>query len=207
MSFRDRFQGRHLMIDGETFSTGSNCVFVQLAAAEFWPTEPSRVGRVWATHINFADSLRVGREIDADTILWWMDDNGAGMEARQALVTALKSKDRPPLSWREALEELAQFANEPTGRGLGHRPETVKGCWSHGAAFDIARVETAYKDLRLEAPWDFRDQCDTRTLFRLAGSSLGKLATPSGVKHDAGADVQQQVEAVHAAFDLIDGGN
>jgi hypothetical protein len=206
-TFRDRFAGRHLMIDGETFGTGGNCVFVQLAAAEFWPTEPERQGRVWATHIDLANSLRGGRHIDADTLLWWMDDaNGAGMEARAALVAGLKSRDRPPLTWREALEELAQFAQAPAGRGLGHRPEGVNGVWSHGAAFDIARVETAYRDLRMEEPWDFRDQCDTRSLFRLAGSTLRKLAPETGVKHDAGADVQQQVAAVHQAFHIIEGG-
>lgn len=201
--FADEFKGRHLMIDGETFSTGSDCVFVQLAVGEFWPAE-RRTGRVWGAYIDLGSSLRARRQIDPDTILWWMDDNGAGMEARQALVAGLRSKMNPPVGWREALEEVQAFAVSAVGRGLGHRPEAPAGVWSHGAAFDIARLETAFKDQRMDVPWDFRNQCDTRMLFRMAGSKLSELAPPERTKHDAAADVQQQIAAVHAAFDVID---
>lgn len=200
--FRDALPGRHLMIDGETFSTGGQCVFVQLAATEFWPTDRTRPGRTWSAYININSSLRNGRVVDGDTLLWWLDDEkGAGPEARRALVRGMQSS----IIWRAALTELIDFAVGPVGRGLGHRPEGVAGVWSHGAAFDVARIETAMADEGLDCPWDFRDQRDTRTLFQLAGSSLGKLGGETTLKHDAAADTVHQVRAVHAALSIMDG--
>lgn len=203
MSPRTNLSGRHLMIDGETLGTGSDCTFLQLAAVEFWPSEPARVAeRCFNAYITMDSSFRARRTVDPGALLWWLSDGdrGAGPEARAQLVEGMQYA----ISWREALEGLHAFAKAPSGRGLGHRPEGVAGAWSHGAAFDVSRLETAYTDLRLEAPWDFRDQRDTRTLFQMVGSSLGKLSTSPGVKHDALADCRQQVEAVHVALALLE---
>jgi len=206
--FRDALAGRHVMVDGETLSLGGSCAFTQLAALEFWPDDPGRECRIWSRYIDLSDSMRLGRQLDAQTILWWMDDGGAGMEARQALVRGLTSRDNPPMSWREALEELAAFLTGPVGRGMGAKPAQLVGVWSHGAAFDMSRLETAYRDLRLRAPFSHRDVLDTRTLFRLAGRELSQLcphAENGLVLHDARADVEAQATAVQAALTIIDG--
>jgi len=206
--FRDALTGRHVMVDGETLSLGGSCVFTQLAALEFWPDDPGRECRIWSRYIDLSDSMRLGRQLDAHTILWWMDDRGAGPEARQALVRGLRDDRNPPLSWREALEELASFLIGPVGRGLGAKPAGLAGVWSHGAAFDVSRLETAYRDLRIGVPFSHREVLDTRTLFRLAGRELSELcphAENGLVLHDARADVEAQATAVQAALMIIDG--
>lgn len=209
--FRDTLAGRHVMVDGETLSLGGSCAFTQLAAIEFWPDQPDRECRLWSTYIDLADSMRLGRQLDASTILWWMDDlQGAGPEARQALVNGLRdhSGKSPPVDWRTALEQLAHFISGPVGRGLGSKPEPLAGVWSHGAGFDMSRLETAYRDLRMKAPFSHRDVLDTRTVFRLAGKRMEDLIRHEEaglLLHDAAGDVAAQTYAIHQALKIIYG--
>lgn len=203
--FAHKLQGRHIMIDGETAATGGNCAFVQLSAVEWWPAEPERrAERHFDAYIDLRSSFRAGRTLDPDTFLWWMDDEeGAGREARQELVHGLRYRAIP---WREALEGLEGLLRAPIGRGLGAKPEGLAGVWSHGAAFDVSRLETAYADQRMKCPWDFGIQQDTRTLFKLVGKRLADLAPPRhGTKHNSLPDCHQQIEACHAALAIING--
>lgn len=194
--------GRHVMLDGETFSTGKSGVFFQIGGCEFFPEE-DRLGRTFNRYIDLGSSLAVGRTMDPDTILYWMGMEG---DARLRMLAGLK--DAPSLV--QVLGELADFCQISNGRqGLGQKREGADGVWSHGGAFDVAMLEDTYAAFGMEAPWHHRDPLDTRTIFRLAGFSLGRFieqemtwpetAAPH-VEHDGESDAIAQALGVMEAL-------
>lgn len=167
----------HLMIDLETMGLRVNAPVLQLGWA--WYTLPgNRVIRSVGLHI-FPGT----RRIDWETVKWWLKRDEA---ARNGLVDA----QRVPIT--TALAALTDEINSV---------EPLDGIWSHGASFDIAILEEAYREFEMPIPWGHRTPRDTRTMLWLAGLSSDSIK--SEIKHSAVHDAVAQALAMQQAFDII----
>jgi len=177
----------HVMIDLETMALTVDAAVVQIGAVVFDP-ESGQLGSELSLHVQ----LDQGRRIDADTVLWWMRQEGA----RTALLAG--QAEAKPLP--QALLGFDFWLQTRT-------PLTV---WSHGATFDLPILEHCYRGQQLRVPWGYRAARDTRTVFDLAGVSadgaVDALVGPlveGELKHDALVDARRQARAVCEAVRRI----
>lgn len=177
----------NVMIDLETLGTSASAAIVQLGAVKFDPTDTVSVSvDTFERTISIDSNLRAGRTVDGSTIEWWLRQSG---EARRSIVSG-------PVSLFMALYDFADWL------GL---PAEIEGLWSHGAAFDVAILEDAYRGSTRAAPWDHRVVRDTRTMFWLAESLCGWERPTRETAHTALADAIAQAEDVRSAQAALSG--
>lgn len=193
---------QHCMIDLETLGTSSTAAIVQLGAVKFDPTgaEPLDHGATFERTVTIESNLRLGRTVDGPTIAWWL---GQSAEARRAI-----TEDAVNLG--KALNEFRSWLLD------GAQTEIV--IWSHGAAFDVPILESAWRACRRAPvpladgflseipeppPWDYRAARDTRTLFWIAETLAGWQKPVRETAHTALADAIAQAEDVRSAYAAI----
>lgn len=130
-----------IMIDLETLGTRPGDAIISLAAVKF---DREFVGdQLFGT----IDLDQPKMRIFGSTIKWWMRQSD---EARMAAFP-----EQPTWgSLETALTALDEFYDGTQ-------------VWSHGAAFDIVMLETAYYRLGKRPPWGHRKIRDTRTVYEL----------------------------------------
>jgi hypothetical protein len=80
--------------------------------------------------------------------------------------------------------------------------------WSHGAGFDLPILHDVFRRLGEHAPWHYRNERDTRTLFmmfqkRNPESFMHLMRLSVGVAHHALDDAETQVNQVKVAFSSL----
>ena len=118
---------RDVMLDLETMGNGPRAAIVAIGAVEFDP-ETGTVGERFYQAVDLATAVSMGGEMDASTVLWWMQQ---GDEARAAF-----AKGGAHLS--KALMDFSTWLHE---RGA---PDDVR-VWGNGAAFDNVILASAYR--------------------------------------------------------------
>ena len=171
----------HHMLDLETLGTAPNSAILQIGLARFDPAG-SGIDDTFERTISLDSCLQAGLKIDGDTFAWWLTQSEA---ARRAVIY-----NPQPLT--RALIDLTAW--------LGYinfqQPENV--IWSHGAAFDVPILASAYRACGYKEPWDHRLVRDTRTLFWLA-EQRGWEKPKRETAHTALADAVAQAEDVQSA--------
>ena len=154
---------KHIMIDLETLGRSQEAAFVTIGAVYFDP-ETGEIGDTFYKRVDLSTSIRAGRKLDGDTIVWWFQQEEA---ARKELFGP------DALPYDEALDALETFV--------------VRGAmvWSNGATFDIAILENAYQQAHRRTPWKFRNVWDVRTIGRICKGHVPKPAFEQGTKHNA----------------------
>jgi exodeoxyribonuclease VIII len=142
------------MLDLETLSTGTNAVIWSIGACKF-SVEPERYDHpildTFHVTVDPADCQRMGLEIDARTVLWWMDSD------RDAPRRELLDRE---YGWVDLAGALDAFRN---WFGFGSLP-----VWGNGVGFDNVILKNAFERCNMETPWAFyHDRC-YRTLKSLA---------------------------------------
>lgn len=199
--------GRHIMVDLETLGTSVNTIALQVGACE-WNPQTGEITRWFSQYVSIASAMAVGRTLDPDTILYWMDMED---DARKRMIEGLRDKALP-LS--EVLYMLADFMQTSNGRmGLGRKMEMPEGVWSHGLTFDVPIIQESMAACGIKQAFDFRDCLDTRTIFKLSGKRLSQYddvvnsrwpdTAPPRVKHDALSDAIAQALAISEALKAI----
>lgn len=141
-----------LMVDIETFSTGSKAVMHELGAVIFDPYgealgESPDATTTFHALIDPQSCLDLGMEVDWDTLRFWFAQD-AVHHAR------LRLKGRKHVG--TVLADFSAWIDE-------RKPEYI---WGHGATFDPVILNEYYKKLRKRNPFqDFRRIRDTRTLY------------------------------------------
>ena len=158
---------RDIMIDLETLGTGSDAHILSIGACTM------------DHELTFHEVVGPQkRKIDVDTVRWWMDQS---KDAQFVIKQAAMSR----MSLTSALAGLDDFI-----RTAGERV-----CiWSHGAGFDIAILENAYRQAGMITPWMFWNVRDTRTLIDVAKWKAGEKLEPTrkGTHHNALDDAKHQ---------------
>lgn len=168
---------KHVMVDLETMGTVPGCPIMSIGAVAFDPVKGT-LGSQFYDVVDLQSCMNAGLRLDASTILWWMKQSD---EARAALT------DREGAALPIALSRFAEWFSKSGGQFF----------WSHGASFDEPILQVAARVAKVTMPWKFWDVRDTRTLFDLAGVTVGR---GKGTHHNALDDAQAQALTAIEAY-------
>lgn len=169
---------KHIMLDLETMGNGNRAAIVAIGACEFDPhntplvygQEPS-IARTFYEKINLQSSIDAGMQIDASTVLWWMQQSD---EARKSTFGGVV------ISLHDACVALAGFVNQVSAH-------TMKDAamWGNGATFDNVIIRSAFKAVGIDPPWSFRNDKCYRTVINLLPENRQPPFERSGTAHNA----------------------
>lgn len=130
----------HVMLDLETWGTGNKAVIVSIGACKF---DGNDILDAFHVGVDPKSCQTLGLEIDADTILWWMDP-----QQRNALDEWLKL-------------ERVDLASALVGFDLWCKQEPgIVAIWGNGSTFDNVILRSGFQAAGLEYPVRFgADQC------------------------------------------------
>lgn len=163
-------EDRHVMVDIETWGTGSYAAIISIGAVKF--AEDKWEDRRFHVAINPTSSMRAGLRPDADTIQWWMSP-----DCREALDKWLLA---PKVDLAEALQAFSQWFG----------PESLP-TWGNGATFDNVILRNAFQLIGEPCPWAYKHDRCFRTLKNLFGSVVPEPKR-EGTTHDALDDAMHQ---------------
>jgi hypothetical protein len=132
------------MVDLETLSLETNACIVSIGATKF--TLKDGIMDTFGINIDPFDSRTYGLHIDPDTVAWWRKQDPA--------ISDMWKKDPQPL--KEALTKFCLW--------FGGRTAPI---WGNSPSFDCIVIKEAMKATGVPCPWNFRDECDYRTLGKL----------------------------------------
>lgn len=148
---------KRVMIDLETMGTRPDAAIVAIGAVEFDPQfmenedgrnfHRGKLGRTFYRVVDLQSSIEYGGTVDGSTMYWWLQQSE---EARRALFF---EPNKTHIC--AALVDLSDWFKEVEGLEA----------WAHGDAFDIAILNTAYRDTKIDAPWAYSAGRDTRSVF------------------------------------------
>ena len=170
----------HVMLDLETLGKVPGCVILSIGAVAF---DSLTVQSTFEAHIDVRSSQQAGLTIDADTVMWWLRQDDA---ARQTLLRA------EVISLNIALLQFADWLRSRTTR-----------IWSKGPSFDAAILGAAYRAVKFDVPWDFRNERCVRTVLDLTGIDTSSYRNAGETRHHALTDALVQTRAVQAALQRI----
>lgn len=170
----------HVMLDIETMGNHNNSVIVSLGAVRFNPTTGEK-GETFYRKVDFASCLKLGLEVNADTVEWWMrQDEAARMKVAKEKGSHIAA----------VLTDFADFITQEDY------------IWGNSARFDIGIVQNAYNKSDIAIPWDFRKELDVRTAMFFRQEIKAKFSW-NGVAHDPIVDCNNQIDYVSKAYQSI----
>ena len=197
----------HLMIDFETLSLKPNAVILQFAAVAFNPDTQEIVDVFFA---NVDTRVQPGRDVSADTVLWWMSQSDSARRTmlEAAVATArVESDEFDTLTEEQQLDLVNSSAipiNHVAQAFIGwvdhlNNPENevskTHGCvtdvWSNGAV-DHAWLDNMLEYCGFKNPLPFYLQRDYRTMR----AQFPEISTPEfeGTPHHAKDDALHQTK-------------
>lgn len=144
----------HVMVDLETLGLGSRAIVVSIGAVRFNIETGKEIGRFYRT-LSVYEQEKVGRTMEAKTVLWWMYQSDA---ARNALMTK-------PAYVVDALADFARF--------LG----AAEGLWGNGVVADNLWLGTLYDDFGLRRPWTYKQDRCFRTMKEMFPVDMEPMQT------------------------------
>ena len=165
------------MLDLESLGTRPDCAILTLGAVKFSPYVLDDFGESLYLRIDVDEQLALGREVQEDTLQWWMK------QAEDVREEALGEGDR--VSLESMYKQLNRFV-------VG-----VTNIWCQGPAFDIVILENIYRQCGWPTPWQFWQIRDSRTLFGVHGDprEKGKVGL-----HNALEDCVSQAQGVQQIY-------
>lgn len=167
-----------VMLDIETLGTRPECVVVTLGAVKFNPYTLEDPGPGIYMRLDADEQLALGREVQDETMLWWMN------QAEDVREEALGDGD-DRIKLNDMYKELNRFL-------VG-----VDSIWCQGPAFDIVILENIYRQMGWPTPWQFWQIRDSRTLFGVHGDPREK--NKAGL-HNALEDCVSQAQGVQKIY-------
>lgn len=175
----------HVMIDLETMGTGNKAAIIAIGAAKF--SFDDGIADTFHVGVELASNKALGMEIDAGTVMWWLDEDRAA--ARREWL------ELPKVELMEALYGFAEwFRAAPEDQVVA---ADIVGVWGNGATFDNVILRNAYEGAGLPCPWPFwKDRC-----FRtMKAQWTGYLPQRKGTHHAALDDAIWQAEALRTIW-------
>lgn len=134
----------NVMLDLETMGNGPNAAIVAIGAVAF-DIETRELGATFYALIELESSVEYGGQVDAGTVMWWMKQSDV---ARAELCRSA-----------EHIAVVLQRFNAWAST-LCDDAETNLRVWGNGAAFDNVILASAYRRMRMPAPWKhWNDRC------------------------------------------------
>lgn len=166
---------QNLMVDIETLGRNPGAAIISIGAVLF---DEEGLGEEFYAEIDPVDCQAHGLTIDAGTLRWWLSEQSE--EAADVIPGG-----RP---LEEVLVEFGTFAMP------------CRTVWAKSPIFDVAILERAYEAVGVEAPWDFWQTRDVRTVMSLRSA---EELPHGGTKHNALDDAKAQARNVAASVDEV----
>jgi exodeoxyribonuclease VIII len=194
---------KDLMIDFETLGLKENAVLLSLGACMFDPAT-GEIGETFYAAID--PRTQHHREIDASTVLWWLDQDDA---ARRKLTDAVKNTDLLEPNELEPGSPEYEAASDNAALPINHVAmafiayveqfgDDVR-CWSNGAV-DHAWLNSMMTYCGLKNPIKFWNQRDYRTI---KGMYPDIKMESYGVAHNALDDAIKQTKHLCAILQHV----
>lgn len=132
------------MVDLETLSLEPHACIVSIGATKF--TIEKGVIDTFEINIDPFDSKTYGLHIDPDTVAWWRKQDPA--------ISDMWKVNPQPL--KEALTAFCLW--------FGGKTQPI---WGNSPSFDCVCLKEAMKATGVPCPWNFRDECDYRTIGKV----------------------------------------
>lgn len=164
-----------IMLDLETMSLAPDAAIIAIGAVRFDLNEPVKEFTEEDTFyrvVNLKSAQRAGGRIDAETVLWWLQQSE---EARMALT----GDDSVLID--SALKDFAEWLREAP----------MEGIWGNGASFDNVALEGAYIRSGKTPPWSYKANRCYRTISALRPDIKREQL---GTFHNALDDAKSQVQ-------------
>lgn len=166
-----------ISIDIETLGITPGCVVLSIGACEF--DDDGNILGTFHTHIDVADSVKLGMHMDASTVMWWLAQS---KEAQDAITKAAVK------GLEQALLELEAAFDWKDVR-----------VWCNGAAFDFPILTAAHNKVGKKVPWAYYNEMDMRTLKGLTSKAAwNALKVAPTLAHDGLADAIGQAKTIAA---------
>jgi len=165
-----------VMLDIETLGTEPGCAIVSIGAVWFGP---DGIIDDWYYSIDPESCQLHGLTIDAETMLWWLDQDAVVREqltGGDAVDVAL---------WRLATD-------------IGFKSDTE--IWACPPAFDCSVLEAAYDHINLDVPWEHWQRRCYRSIREEVG--LPELDR-EGDHHNALDDARHQARRLVASDEVV----
>jgi hypothetical protein len=168
----------HIMLDLETLGVHNDSVILSIAAIQF-DINTGDLGKQFYKTITIESSLHAKRKIEADTLLWWLQQ-GADIRSE-----ALKGEHR--LS--DVLMDFILYFHDVQD-SCDHQEAVC--IWGNSASFDCGMLASSFEANGMEKPWSHRYERCYRTLigsFPTIGKDIPRVSA-----HDPRADCEYQIE-------------
>jgi len=169
-----------IMIDIETMGNGSNSAIVSIGAVKFDMTS-GETGDTFYQKVDLQSCIDIGLTVKASTIMWWLDQNE---EARKELTKG------EHVSITYALNLFSDYCN------------TKNLIWGNSPRFDLGIMHDAYRAIKKEIPWNFRNERDVRTLVGFE-PDIKQNYVYKGYAHNALDDCYNQIEYCNLTYKKI----
>lgn len=169
-----------IMTDLETLSLSNNAAIISIGAVRF-DLSTGLLGETFYRVISLKSAQRAGGEIDADTVMWWLQQS---QEAQKALTTG------DSVLIDVGLKDFSDFV----------RRAPINGIWGNGAGFDNVVLENAYRRKQWTPPWLFHENRCYRTIAALFPHIKREQFRETGVHHNALSDAMTQARHICAIW-------
>lgn len=176
-----------LSIDLETLSTSTNAVITQIGLCAFdsdsgtWRSTSTKIA------VDPQDCIQYGMDVSWSTIAWWL---------KQSEAARIPLAEQAGVSLWDAMRDAVSFINLHCYDGFFP--------WGHGATFDVVLMENAFRKVKLQCPWSYRNVRDVRTLLNLRPCTHVQKVSPR-IEHDAQCDAEAQARWVFDCMGVING--
>jgi hypothetical protein len=133
-----------IMLDLETLSLAPHAVIVSIGATKF--TLKDGIIDTFSINVDPLDGRTLGLDIDPETINWWKD--------QPKEISDMWKVDPKPVK-----DALTAFCLWYGGKSLP--------IWANSPSMDCVVIKESMKVTNTPCPWNFRDECDYRTLNKL----------------------------------------
>jgi len=188
----------HLLIDLETLGTKPGAVVLSIGATRFRFGEPLDLERdTFFVRIDPRDSQEHGLTIDADTMMWWLEQGDA---ARKAAFFQSSPRD--------VYDALVEF--DTWARPMSY----LDGIYGNSPSFDLSLLAALYEAVNTPKHWSYWQERDVRTelaLYRRAGIDVDGIHNgiredyPNLIKHHALDDAIAETELLLRCWAALEG--
>lgn len=163
------------MIDIESMGNCHDGAIVSIAAVEF-DIHTGETGLEFYEKIDLQSAINIGLKINADTIMWWMQQE----ESARQMIYIDKG-----INISEAIFKFTKFIELLN-------PSELQ-IWGNSPRFDLTLIESAYKALGKNISWKFRNERCVRTLVSFCPEIKDNMYF-EGVKHNPIHDCLHQIK-------------
>lgn len=173
------------MIDIETAGNGASPAILSIAALEF-NIATGETGKALEVGVDLQSCIDVGLTVDGSTFMWWLAQDRLAQER-------LISLARTDLT--RALSALTSF--------IGGKRYRV---WANSPSFDCKALNSAYRAIGKNQPWEYYNERDVRTMNSLR-PEVRRNHVSTGVAHEGISDCRNQIVQVCEVYRLLNIGS